>query len=193
MFRRLPTDNFPDDFDTRAYRTYRELPGVWLRVLNLLPRIVFVVILAFALIFGLVITLLFLQEDEPTIMVITPQPTATVPTEIAGDFPDTALQSSITIPARIDNELGVSQQHGYRFMMSPGITWEISLTPYGALDPVMSLYNPDGILVDISAALQGRDGQLIFEATEAGQYGLVIEPNPSSASSGRYTLSILPQ
>jgi hypothetical protein len=186
--KRIPPDNYPDDFDTPAYRAYRPnlKPGVWLWLWDMLPRVLLGMLLLGAIGAGFVGALFILPPVEPQIVVITGQPSATPLGDIQGDFPPDVQQKSITLPARIDSALGVGERHGYRFFLNSGLTWVITVIPDEQLQPIVTLYNPDGTVADISDFADGS--QIIFQAAAHGQYGVAVE----SPTSGGYTLSILP-
>lgn len=190
---RLPPDSYPDDFDSAAYRTYRPTlrRGVRLWLRERLSCAFFVLLVAASLAGGFVVALLILppEEERAHIVIIDPSPTPIG--DIQGDFPRDVRQISITLPAKIDDVLDFGEKRGYRFFAAPGITWIISVLPMDTLDPVVSLYNPDGTIAQINDnGAGGRGSQLIFEASALAQYAILID---SGQTGGAYTLQILPQ
>lgn len=189
MLRRnaVPPDTFPDEFDSPAYRNYRPSlrPSLLLSLRGILPTLLVIGTMLLVVAVGFVAALLILPEAEPKIVVISIYPSPTPPGDITGDFPATIQQASITLPARIDEAIGVGEPHGYRFFAGPGLIWVITLLTDGGFTPRLTLYNPDGTVSQIT------DGQPItFTAPEIAQYGLLIEP---STGAGGYTLRIFPQ
>jgi hypothetical protein len=189
MFRRnrLPTDNFPDDFDTRVFRYYHPTmrPGVGFLLRGVVPRAALWGSMLAVIAGGFLTALLIVPESGPRVVVVTPVPSPTLAGDVTGDFPATVSQVSMSLPARIDEALALGEQHGYRFLAGPGLTWEINVLTDGGFMPRIILYNPDGTVAQVS---EGQN--LTFSASEPAQYGLLIEAGNGGA--GGYTLRIFP-
>ncbi len=188
-----PQDNFPDEFDTSAYRRYQPhfRRGVWLWLRERALGGLWVGIISLA-IGGGCLGAWFLFPPQPTIIVVTAQPSSTPLGDILGDFPPDIRQESITLPAKIDHRLGAGEQHGYRFFASSDLSWTIRVLPDANFDPVLTLYNPDGSVAQINndRATGERTSELTFQAQTTAQYGITITSN--GATAGGYTLQILP-
>ncbi|MBI5931668.1 MAG: hypothetical protein HY862_20330 [Chloroflexi bacterium] len=194
---RLPQDNFPDDTETRAFQHYKEgkqpprfhLPE-WRNWRLILGATVFVGIVVVAA--GLVFVW---SEPRERFVVVTSVPTlaADLPSiPVGGDFPTDAAQQFIRIPARIEDTLSSGQRRGYTFVAKPGFTWEIIAIPDdgSALDPVLSLYGPDGIIMDFNDNLAEGDttAQITLTVQQEGVYAVLIEG--ARGSSGDYILLV---
>jgi hypothetical protein len=196
MFRRLQ-DNYPDDFDSQNYTRYRPSmqpgPILWMR--RSLPRLFLGLLIGGLVAVSFVGSLLIIPPREPTVVIVTAQPTATANGDLTGDFPAGVMQQSITLPARIDDTLAAGEQRGFRFFVEPGFTWVISVTPDRTLDPLLSLYNPDGTIASISDDISGSNlgSSITLSAPQRAQYAIVIESAANGATAGGYTLDILPQ
>jgi hypothetical protein len=196
MFRRLQ-DNFPDDFDSAYYQRYqpglRPGPVLWMRYS--LPRLVLLLAIGGLVLVSFVGSLLIIPPREPTVVIVTAQPTATPVGDLGGDYPADVMQQSITLPTRIDGTLAFGEKHGFRFFVEPGFTWVITVTPDQNFDPLLSLYNPDGTIADLKDDISASNlgSRITFAASERAQYGIVIESAQNGATAGGYTLDILPQ
>ena len=198
--RRLPPDNYPDEFDTSAYRRYtpRLKPGLWLTLRENFGQVWLWLFFVGAIIVSFGITWTLLPPPEPVTVIITapaPQAQAIDPGGIGGDFPAQVVQQRILIPARVDDALALGEKDGYRFDADLGTTWVISVYGDANLNPLLTLYNSEGLVVEINDdRLQNDfDSRIIFQAPQAGQYGIVVESAASGATAGGYTLEILPQ
>lgn len=193
MFKRLPLDNFPDDFDSLAYRNYKPQfrRGVWLWLRENGTRLLWVGMMLLAIGLGFVGALLLLPS-QATVIVITAQPSPTPLGDIQGDFPAVIQQISITLPAKIDDLMTSGEQRGYRFFVSPQLTWIIRVIPDATFDPVLTLYYPDGTVAQLNndRSEGDRTSEIIFQATETAQYGILVAG--ANGTSGGYTLQILP-
>lgn len=183
MPQRLPPDNYPDDLDNAAYKSYRASfrPGLGLWLRGGLPRLIVAVGILGMIAAGFVAALFILPPSEPQIVVIPVQSSPTPIGDVAGAFPSDVAQNFLELPARVDNNLAGGGRRGYRFFIGPGLTWQISLTGSGNF--VMTVYDPSGNMIDIGA------GPFTLTAQNSAQYALLVE----SPSGGSYTLRIFPQ
>lgn len=191
----IPPDTYPDDFDTPAYANYhpRLSPGLGLTLRRTLPRLILGLATLIVLVAAVVAAALILPEDAPQVVVITALPSATPIGDVGGDFPATVPQSSVQVPARVDETFAPNDRHAYRFFAAPNLTWTITVTPDRTFDPVLTLYSPDGVVMQIDDdGGGGLSSRISFTPTEAAQYAILIESAKGGASSGGYTLQILP-
>lgn len=197
MFRSPPTltDNNPDDFDSPRYVAYRPAAGAQWRVLlwSQIRRLGMPLILAAAIGGGFLCALLLLPSQAPQVIIVTAPATATPPGDIAGDFPLGVVQRAISLPARIDQTLEPGEKHGYRFLVAPGLQWRVQVFGDNTLDPLITLYNPDGTVkaLNDNNPEGGLSSEILFNADSSNQYGLLVEG--VAGSGGGYTLLILPQ
>ncbi|MCL4879978.1 MAG: hypothetical protein KJ064_25205 [Anaerolineae bacterium] len=194
MFNRTPRDNYPDDYESRAYQHYQESfhPGIFMWLREFSSYLMFAVWVFIFAGMGLLVAWIALPPQEPRIVIVTP---AFSPTgDIMGDFPADVSQQFITVPARIDHVLGLGQKHGYRFFLDPGLTWIMTVYSDGTLDPQLSLYGPDGVIIqlDDDSGGDGISSQISFQAPVSGQYALLIQSAGDGSSSGGYTLTVMP-
>jgi len=196
MFRRLQ-DNFPDDFDSANYQRYKPglKPGPVLWMRYSLPRLALLLMIGGLVLVSFVGSLFIIPPREPSVVIVTAQPSATAVGDLVGDFPAGVIQQSITLPARINDTLAFGQKKGFRFFVEPGFTWVITVTPDRNFDPLLSLYNPDGTIANINDDISASNlaSRITFTASERAQYGIVIESAQGGATAGGYTLDILPQ
>lgn len=195
MFNRFPKDNYPDDYESRAYQHYKESlqPGILLWVRDSSGYMIFATLVFIFAGMGLLVAWIALPPQEPQIIVVTPAYTPTPVGDIQGDFPVDAPQQFITVPARVDHAISFAEKHGYRFFLDPGLTWTLNVYSDGVFDPQMSLYGPDGVIIqlDDDGGSDGLSSQMSFQAPVSGQYGLVIQSSGGSTAGG-YTLTIMP-
>lgn len=197
MFNRLPPDNYPDDYETRAYQRYHPnfKPGVLHWLLYESPRLMLAFVPLSIVATAFLLTLLFLPERPPRVVVVTSEPQVdTLQTPMPVDFPVPAEQQQIlNIPARVDHELGFGERHAYRFWWEPGFTWTIRLLTVEGMVPVVSLYNPQGLIIDQEIDTQGSYNIAIsYTPTEIGQYAVIVETS-GGVTAGGYTLTVMPQ
>lgn len=183
---RLPQDNFPDDTETRTFQHYKEgkrpprfrMPeqgfGGWKTILVAGLFVAIVIIAALAVLVS--------SEPRERFVIVTSSPTLGVdlPTmPVGGDFPTDAAQQFIRIPARIEDTLQPGLRRGYTFIVKPGFTWQITAVPNegSTLDPVLSLYGPDGIIMDFNddASPNESTAQITLTVQQEGVYAILIE------------------
>jgi hypothetical protein len=199
---RLPQDNFPDDTETRAFQHYREgkaPPRFHFPELSFLRRVSWKIAglgIAFIGVMLLGVVAVFMwSEPRERFVVVTGAPTApadlpTIP--IGGDFPTDAAQQFIRIPARIEDSLLSGQRRGYTFVAKPGFTWQIIVVPYenSGFDPVLSLYGPDGIIIDFNDNRVAGDktAQIDLTVEREGVYAVLLEG--AQGTGGGYILLV---
>ncbi len=195
---RLPQDNFPDDTETRAFQHYKDgkrparfhLPewrlGSWKILLTASLFVGIVIVTA--------IVVLVWSEPRERFVVVTSA--ATLPADlpsipIGGDFPTDAAQQFVRIPARIEDTLQSGQRRGYTFVVKPGFTWQIiAVSDDSALDPVLSLYGPDGIIMDFNDNVSPdvTTAQITLTVQQEGVYAVMMEG--AKGSFGDYVLIV---
>jgi hypothetical protein len=188
----LPPDNAADDTETRAFQNYdaqrQFFPLYFRRYVTIGAVIIAAVLLAVGVYFTL-------PEAEPEYRVvpneniIAPEPTVDplvgIPDTLA---PAVAEAIGITVPARIDNTMPVASSRVYAFSTDAGITWQIRVNASENFAPTVTLYGPDGSIIDNS--LGGQNAFLEVTLRQSGTYTLLIED--TFARGGTYTLWILP-
>ncbi|GIK62514.1 MAG: hypothetical protein BroJett018_03080 [Chloroflexota bacterium] len=195
---RLPQDNFPDDTETRAFQHYKDgkqpphfhFPG-W-RLGNWKPIAAATLFVAIVIITAILVFLW--SEPRERFVVVTSA--STVPADlpsipVGGDFPTDAAQQFIRIPARIEDTLQSGQRRGYTFVVKPGFTWQITAVANDSLlDPVLSLYGPDGIIMDFNdnATENETSAQITLTVQQEGIYAVLLEG--ANGSSGDYILYV---
>lgn len=196
MFRRLQ-DNSPDDFDSANYQRYKPglKPGPVLWMRYSLPRLALLLMIGGLVLVSFVGSLLIIPPRDPSVVIVTAQPSATAVGDLTGDFPAGVVQQSITLPARIDDRIAFGEKQGFRFFVEPGFTWVITVTGDQNFDPLLSLYNPDGTIANINDDISSGNlaSRITFTASERAQYAIIIESAQGGATAGAYTLDILPQ
>ncbi len=199
MFKRerIPKDNYPDEYESRAFQHYRDSfrPGVLLLLRTWSSHLLFAALVFLFAALGLSVAWIALPPQDPQIIVVTPAFAPSPVGDVGGDFPADVPQTFILTPAKIDHEIFIGQRHGYRFFLQSGISWTFTVTPNETFDPMMSLYGPDGVLVSLSDDVQtGVDlrSQFTFTPPTDGQYALLIESTPDQQTAGGYTLQIMP-
>lgn len=194
LFQRLllPPDNAPDDTETRAFQNYevrRQLiPLYFRRYIMIGAVIIAAVLLAVGIYF-------VLPEADPEYRVVpnenivalepTVDPLVGIPDTLA---PNITEAIGITVPARIDNTLPVANSRVYAFNADAGITWRIRVDASDNFAPTVTLYGPDGSIIDNSLGDQNATLQVTLR--QSGTYTLLIED--TFARGGSYTLWILP-
>lgn len=187
----LPADSAPDDTETPAFQSYGQRVGV----LNLIN--VRLVLIAGAGLIALVLLGLgvwaLLPEADPEYRVVPNPYVFAVPTnDPLGSVPDTIPQIleqvSITIPARVDQAMTVAGSRLYAFNAEANVSWRIRVVSDGAFSPSVSLYGPDGGLID--SAFGQQQTEFILSVTTTGVYTVVIED--VLGTGGGYTLQVLP-
>lgn len=187
----LPADNAPDDTETPAFQSY----GQRVRVLNLINMRL--VLIAGAGLIALVLlgvgVWALLPEAEPEYRVVpnphvflapTSDPLGSVPASI----PQILEQVSITIPARVDQAMTVGGSRLYAFNAESGVSWRVRVSGDGIFSPSVSLYGPDGSLIDSTVGQLQTEFALSVATT--GVYTVVIED--VLGTGGTYTLQVLP-
>lgn len=182
---RLPQDNFPDDTETRAFQHYKDgkQPPHWhipnWQFENLKIRLLAAVFVIIVIISA--IAVFVWSEPRERFVVVTSA--STVPADlpaipVGGDFPTDAAQQFIRIPARVEDTLPAGQRRGYTFVVKPGFTWQIIAVANGSdLDPVLSLYGPDGIIMDFNDNVTEGDtsAQITLTVQQEGVYAVLLE------------------
>ena len=195
MFNSLPPDNFPDDYESRAYQRYHPAfkPGMlhWLRYEA--PRLMLALVPLSIVGTAFILTLVFLPAPAPRVVVITVEPIANLQTPMPAEFPVPATQQQvITLPARVDHDLPFAEKHAYRFWLEPGLTWTFSVITIEGMMPVISLYNPQGLIISQQQST-APSVSMSYTPTEEGQYALIVETAGGGATAGGYTLRIMPE
>ena len=190
--RKLPPDNHPDNFESRAYHHYRPemRPGAWLWLRFSLPRLILALALLGMIALGGFVAFMLVPTPEPEVIIITAVPSSDNLPPIGGDFPAGISQTYLNLPARLDNTLDFQEKHAYRFFLEPGITWTITVTPVTDIDPVLSLYSPEGLILQHNNLGAALPVTITYQATVSGQYGIIVETAGGGATAGAYTLTI---
>lgn len=186
----LPPDNAPDDTETRAFQNFAQhhqvVPLYFRRYIMLGAVVIAVALLAVGIYFSL-------PEAEPEFRVVpneniialepTVDPLVGIPSSI-----NAAEAIGITIPARIDNTLTIASNRIYAFNADAGITWSIQVNSSNNSALTVTLYGPDGSIIDNS--LNDQNASLTVTLRQSGTYTLLIEDTFARGVS--YTLWILP-
>jgi hypothetical protein len=115
-------------------------------------------------------------------------------TEGADWPPDVPIITETTFPAMIKHELTFSgEQHGYLFTGRAGESWLITVAPRGdsTLDPVVSLYLPDGTEFASNDDRTASDYSAALRVTLPvdGAYRVLVESSQGGVTTGAYLLT----
>ncbi len=194
MLRRfsLPPDNAPDDTETRAFQGYGHGTGL-VGFFNMRQALMVGAVFVALVLVGLGVWLI-LPESNPEYRVVpnpnvfpasTGDPLAQLPSAIPQTVAD---QVSLTIPTRVDQALLVGASRLYAFNATAGLSWRVRIIGSAGLTLSVSIYGPDGALLDSVNAQSQAEFTLSISVT--GVYTIII--SDILGTGGNYTLQILP-